>query len=136
MDVLRFINSNAVRDYLKEIGYTFNTLEAVYLVHDCRFATLKEKHEAYREILETMPDMAPEKELGRCAMDIGRDSIHKLIRLHIENEERWIKEFYGCEKGVYYFQLYWEDGEVYNPYYGVRKTMSDSLKECSKHRHP
>ncbi len=130
MDVLRFINSNAVRDYLKEINYKFNTLEAAYLVHDCRFATLKEKHEAFREILETMPDMAPEKELGRCVMDYGSDSIHKLIKLHIENKEHWIKEFYGFEKAVYCFQLYWADGEKYYIDFGS-EPISDSLKEIT-----
>jgi len=129
MDVFRFINSNAVRDYLKEINYKFNTLEAAYLVHDCRFATLKEKHEAFSEILETMPDMAPEQELGRCAMDYGSDSIHKLIKLHIENKEHWITEFYGFEKAVYRFQLYGKNNEKY--YTDFAEPISDSLKEIT-----
>lgn len=132
MDVLRFINSNAIRDYLREIDYQFNTLEAAYLVHDCRFATLKEKHEAFREILETMPDMAPEKELGRCVMDYGNDSIHKLINLHIENKEYWIKEFYGFEKAAYCFQLYWENGDKYYCGRYGSEYISDSLEEITE----
>ena len=56
MDVLRFINSNALRKYLKEIDYKFNGFEAAWLVWNCRTATLEEKHAAWREIIETYPD--------------------------------------------------------------------------------
>lgn len=132
MDVLRFINSNAVREYLKEINYKFNTLEAAYLVYDCRFATLKEKHEAYREIIETMPDMSPKEEFERYNNDKAYESIHELLKQHLENEERWIKEFYGAEKAVYYYEFFWEDGKPYDRGYMTYRNISDSLEEITK----
>ena len=56
MDVFRYINSNAIREHLKEIGYKFSGFEAAWLVRNCRTASLEEKHNAWREILETYPD--------------------------------------------------------------------------------
>ena len=56
MDVLRFINSNALREHLKEINYEFSGFEAAWLVWNCRTATLVERHAAWREIIETYPD--------------------------------------------------------------------------------
>ena len=129
MDVLRFINSNAVRDYLKEIDYQFNTLEAAYLVHDCRFATLEEKHEAFREILETMPDMAPEKEFT-VHHDWGRfgDSVHKLIAYRMANENRWIEEFYAAKQGAYKLRDYYIGYERPYTYLGLF-TELDAIQE-------
>ena len=43
MDFLNFVNSNAVRSYLKEIGYQPLTLEAAWLVYQCETASLEEK---------------------------------------------------------------------------------------------
>ena len=42
MDIYRFINSNTIREHLKKLGYQFNTLEAAWLVWQCKNATLAE----------------------------------------------------------------------------------------------
>ena len=43
MDLFRFINSKDIRDYLRQIDYSFTAPEAAFLVWQCRSATLKEK---------------------------------------------------------------------------------------------
>ena len=58
MDVSRFINSKDIREYLSQTDYRFNTLEAAYLIYACRFLTMREKHDAWDELIDTMPDMA------------------------------------------------------------------------------
>ena len=35
MDFTNFINSKDIRDYHREIGYKYNTLEAAWLVYQC-----------------------------------------------------------------------------------------------------
>lgn len=51
MDILRFINSKYIREHLGNIGYEFNSLEAVWLIYRCRDATIDEKHKAWNELI-------------------------------------------------------------------------------------
>ena len=44
MDIIRFINSRDIREYLKNRNYPFTALEAAWLIYRCRSATIKEKH--------------------------------------------------------------------------------------------
>ena len=44
MDVLKFINSNAIRMHLKEINYQFNAIEVIWFInnaHDLSFEDRK-----------------------------------------------------------------------------------------------
>lgn len=52
VDILRFINSKDIREHLGNIGYEFNSLEAVWLIYRCRDATIDEKHKAWNEPIE------------------------------------------------------------------------------------
>ncbi len=56
MNVLRFVNSRAVREHLEKIDYRFSGFEAVWLIWNCRHATRAEKIMAWREILSSRPD--------------------------------------------------------------------------------
>ena len=56
MNVLDFINSSALREHLKSIGYQFSGFEAAWLVWNCRSATLDEKLAAWDEIMRACPD--------------------------------------------------------------------------------
>lgn len=46
MDIFRFVNSKDVREHLKSIDYEFNSLEAAWLIYQCRDAAIDEKHKA------------------------------------------------------------------------------------------
>ena len=52
MDILRFINSKDIRKHLKDTGYEFNSLEAAWLIYQCRNATIREKHKAWNELMD------------------------------------------------------------------------------------
>ena len=56
MDVLKFINSSALREHLKKIDYKFNGLEAAWLVYNSRDTSLDDKLSAWQEIIDTYPD--------------------------------------------------------------------------------
>ena len=36
MDITRFINSRDIREHLKKIGYQFTSLEAAWLIWQCK----------------------------------------------------------------------------------------------------
>lgn len=44
MNILRFVNSKDIREHLRNIGYEFNSLEAAWLIYQCRDAAIDEKH--------------------------------------------------------------------------------------------
>lgn len=88
MDIFSFINSKAIADHLRSIDYHFNALEAAWIVTECKRATLKEKHDAYREIIETMPDMAVED----LYWTVCRFSVHTGLRHMIDYEIKKAEE--------------------------------------------
>ena len=89
MDIFRFINSKDIREHLRSIGYEFNSLEAAWLIYQCHDATIDEKHKAWNELIETMPDCPIEKRLNTVA----QDSLHAFLRQYIELEDRYLNEF-------------------------------------------
>ena len=61
MDLYHFIDSHAIREHLQSLSYPFTTQEAAFLVWYCKTATLEEKHDAWHEIIDTMPNCSLEK---------------------------------------------------------------------------
>jgi len=57
MDLLKFVNSNDIRDHLKSIDYKINAKEAVWLVYQSWYTTLREQIDACRYIEENLPDV-------------------------------------------------------------------------------
>ncbi len=92
MNVYRFINSKDIRNYLKEINYAFTSVEMAWLVYQCFDATEKEKHGAWNEIINTMPDCSVEVREG---YDVdGYDSLHKVLNAYMENDNNSICPFH------------------------------------------
>ena len=113
MDLFRFINSKDIRDYLRQIDYSFTAPEAAFLVWECRSATLKEKITAWREIIETMPDCSMEKRMNMDAMH----SVHKFLEQYITLMERLLEIFYCEEHAVYsYSGSYWDGSDFSEKY--------------------
>ena len=51
MDIGRFVDSAAIRAYLKEQNYPFSAQEAAFLVYHCKTASLEERVRAWEEIM-------------------------------------------------------------------------------------
>ncbi|WP_294520347.1 hypothetical protein [uncultured Anaerovibrio sp.] len=80
MDILSFVNSKDIRDYLHEIDYKCDTMQAAWLVYQSANKTMEEKHTAYRWIIDNMPDCPmPERQFS-----INRDSLHDFLREHMD----------------------------------------------------
>ena len=99
MDLYQYVNSKDIRAHLQNIGYQFNALEAAWLVYQHRGITMDERHAAWREIIETMPDMRVEYS------DDSREpfeSLHQLLRDYMEMEHRWYQDFITTEQNAVY----------------------------------
>ena len=119
MDILRFINSKDIRKHLNSVGYRFNSLETAWLIYQCRDATIKEKHKAWNELIETMPDCSIEERLNT----IPQDSLHAFMKKYMELEDKLINEFYDethtdtfddDKPFVYRFKYICKDGSNYD----------------------
>ena len=102
MDFYRFINSKDIRAHLESIGYQFDALEAAWLVCQCHTATMEEKHAAWREIIDTMPDMRVE------FADESFESLHQLLRDNMAEEQRWFQSFVSPDASTVYEFEYFE----------------------------
>ena len=56
MDILKFVNSKDIYEYLQSINYKCDSLQVAWLIHQSANKTIEEKYVAYRWIIENMPD--------------------------------------------------------------------------------
>lgn len=106
MDIYRYINSGAIRNHLKEIGYQFNTLEAAWLIYNCNRLNLYEKYIAWKELIQTLPDMAVD-----CReWALSHDSIHRSLTEYMKTENQIINTVMTSQ-GRFILELCEENGD-------------------------
>ncbi len=88
-EICRFINSKDIKEYLLNTNYNFTTVEASWLVYQCRDATLQEKIEAWKNIISTMPDMP----VASPCFNKPYNSIHKVLSDYIEMKNKMVQMF-------------------------------------------
>lgn len=96
MDIFRFINSGVMRKHLKDMGYEFSSLEAAWLIYQCHSAPISEKHAAWKELIETMPDC----EIAERFNTVPQKSLHAFLKKYMELEDRLIREFCDESYGI------------------------------------
>lgn len=115
MDFYKFINSKDVREHLENIGYKFNALEAAWLVYQNRTATFKEKHVAWQNIIDTMPDYPIEWEHWNvpwnaplnAPWNAPRESLHAFLKQYMDMQNRWCEAFEKTgDNAVYSYQIF------------------------------
>lgn len=105
MDIYKFVNSKDIRKYLKKTNYKFNALEAAYLIYNSRNTTLEERHNAWKEVIKTMPDM----EVDCKEWAFSQNSIHNSLAEYMKIENRIIN-IVKNSKGRFLFELREENG--------------------------
>ena len=76
-EICEYINSKDVRKYLLNTEYVFSSAEAAWLVYHHENISLARKLEAWKSILNSMPD---------CKVIFGNDkfeSFHEALFLHL-----------------------------------------------------
>lgn len=102
-EIAEFINSNDMRNYLLEINYDFNSLEAAWIVdHDVNH-TLKEKISAWQNIINTMPDYYLTRKEGlHFDNELWKDGTHSFLKNYIEVIKYYLGKFFENENQVIY----------------------------------
>lgn len=100
MDVLRFVNSDAIRNHLKEINYQFNAIEVIWLINHSFDFTFEERKKAYYDVIDNYTDMSYEKD----SMPEKISSVHQAIIEYVALNEKYYKEFMEND-GTYFFEV-------------------------------
>mgnify|MGYP004506650827 CR=1 FL=1 len=102
MNIYKYIRSKDVREYNEKIGHKFTATESAFLVWLNYEITLKDKHDAWREIMREMPDEEVPK---RVNADYA-PSLFALLNKFIEADNRLIDEFYKKDERAVYSYRY------------------------------
>ena len=102
MNIYKYIRSKDVREYNEKIGRKFTATESAFLVWLNYEITLKEKHDAWQEIMREMPDEEVPK---RVNADYA-PSLFALLNKFIEADNRLIDEFYKKDEQTVYLYRY------------------------------
>ena len=117
MDIYNFINSKDIDRYLRSINYEFSPLECAWLIWQSRRATVNDRHEAWSEIINTMPD---------CEIPNYKDSLHTFLRNLISAEKNAVQRFFEkTEHSFYTGTVTAIDGAE-----GIDNTAFVSLEDC------
>lgn len=101
MNVYQYLNSKDVAEHLEKIGFQFTSLEAARVIENCNHINLNEKHDAFRLLMEEMPDeeITLPAERGRAAEET---TLHTLLKEYISAEEELVRSFEKEEEGCIY----------------------------------
>lgn len=119
MDIYRLIESTAVRNYLQDIRYLFNSMECAVLILSNMTMTAKEKEAALADLMASMPDVPLTEE----------QSLFSELRRYIALQQKGIQDFYSpVEDDVYYVTVYSDDERPSNY---ICKNMDDCMRFAS-----
>ena len=104
LDIFEFINSKDIKAHLKNLNYKFNTLEAAWLVYQCNHISIDEKHNAFKKIIQTMPDC----EVPERMNTVYKASLHQYIREYIVTENELLNKFVKDSEN-YVFEWFYYD---------------------------
>lgn len=134
MNILDFINSNTVREYLKSINYKPDSLTAAFIVWQSKSHTLAEKDKAFKWIIENMPDMP----IPAHENHAERASLHEFLEEYMWTLSMYIQSFEVSEPNeVYDCSAYYGapdnewcyDENLYSSYEKVVESVASIIAE-------
>lgn len=107
MDILKFINSKDIAEYLRKINYQFSPEEAMFLIHEGRNIPITEKHTAYEELIKLYPNYQLKE---RREGVFKNQTLASYLSAYIKAENELIE---NCKKegddAIYYSSYYSKD---------------------------
>ena len=98
MDIYEFFNSRDIAEHCRKIGHTFTATETAYFVWHSNHHTLADKHDAWREIIDTMPD----EPLKPKWIDEEAYTLHEFLRTYMRLQNEFVEEFLAAKGGYIY----------------------------------
>ncbi|MCF0136699.1 MAG: hypothetical protein HUJ69_09835 [Lachnospiraceae bacterium] len=123
MDLYKFFNSIDMENHLRGLKYSFRADEAAWLVWNCATATTEEKHEAYRYIIDNLPDCGLNRDFET------KKSVHEYLRAYMAAEDKLLEILKKSEPNTYYdYDILVDIGE--DEYRHTESKPFSSLEKC------
>ena len=130
IDTASILNSKDIADHWRKIGFTCSPLQGAYIVWQIHTKTLQEKHAAWREIVETMPDCVVAKGHRKTNMGISdtlADSLHAFLRSFMQLQNQLIERFYRKgDHAVYRYRVSYDGDKDWSE----GRSLYDTAEEC------
>ena len=109
--IYEFFNSRDIAEHCYKIGYQFTTIETAYIVWHSNHHSLEEKHNAWNEIINTLPD-----EQFRSNWDFEGYTLHSFLRTYMCLQNEFIKDFCTTkERYIYSYATLQKYEDCYRP---------------------
>ena len=99
-DILEFLDSPDIEEYLRDIGYEFTTPEAAFIVARSNEKALWQKIEGWQKIIDNMPNCAMTRRHGTLSIP----NFHVFLRDVIKWERKIIARFKQPGKHMFFFE--------------------------------
>ena len=109
MNIYPFIDSQAIRDHLQKLDYSFCAAEMAYLIWQSRRKTLEEKLRAWQKLMETTAD----EEVFADRRKGIKVSLHQVLRKYVNTQKNLMEAFQDGKNCVYFYR-YEEDSFYYD----------------------
>jgi hypothetical protein len=100
INILSYLNSKDVAAYLKSIDYHFSPIECAFVIYQSRKVTMQQRHSAWREVINTLPDCTISERLNLQAC-----TLHQLIEAEINNDNAQVDWFNRKDDSCYSFRI-------------------------------
>ena len=128
MDIFEFINSRDIREHLQKINYSFSSLEAAWIIWKSKYTSLQEKHDAWNEIIKTMPDCKIEERSNTRPYP----SLHAYLTRLMEIENNCIEMVLRQEPNTFYIGTYTSENDWHygHPSKSYAECFEDTISYC------
>lgn len=134
MDIRHFIDSQDIAEYLNFILRESEgedgslPLKYAWLICDSQKASLKEKHEAWRELINTMTDI----EISERPWLPAQKSLHEFLHRYMVLERDMVERFTAADDGtVYQYFIKYDDEDIYTGFDKVYRDF-ESCRNAAK----
>ena len=136
IDTASFLNSKDIAEYWYKIGWNSycTPLQSAYIIYKSRNKTLKEKHAAWKELMETTPDCSVAEGFRKERMGLPEPlsgSLHAFLKAYMALEER----LYGylIDRGdhacaVYFYRTYYKGDQDWHEDRRIFRMHDDCLR--------
>lgn len=123
MDICNLFESKDMREHLRKIGYKFSTAEAAFLVYVNGSMTIKQKHAAWQEIIDTMPNCSLESRYHEKPIY----DFHEFLRKYMAVENGLLESFCDAENSVWQYRCRYDSDDFARSY---NDELFYSLQDC------
>ena len=140
IDTASFLNSKDIADYWYKIGRNSycTPLQSAYIIYKSRDKTLKEKHAAWKELMETTPDCSVAEGSRKERMGLSdalSNSLHAFLKAYMALEERLYGDLiyrgdHAC--AVYFYRTYYKGDRDWHEDRRIFRMHDDCLRAAKE----